>query len=89
VGMVVAACLHLEKVVKEFFTQGYGWRSSLRIGGSYAFGGNGQGVVHGWQFSLWIDGPQYSMSFFFPFECGFVCLAVCILVMQRPEVFSR
>jgi hypothetical protein len=24
---VVAACLHLEKVVKKFFTQGYGWRS--------------------------------------------------------------
>lgn len=23
--MVVAACQHLEKVVKEFFTQGYGW----------------------------------------------------------------
>lgn len=48
-----------------------------------------QGVVHGWRFSLWIDGPQYFMFFFFFFECGFVCSVVCILFMQRPEVFSE
>lgn len=27
--------------------------------------------------------------FFFFFECGFVCSVVCILFMQRPEVFSE
>ena len=31
--LVIAGCLHLEQVVRECFTQGHGWRSSLRIDG--------------------------------------------------------
>lgn len=31
--LVIAGCLHLKQVVRECFTQGHGWRSSLRIDG--------------------------------------------------------